>query len=148
MKIIKEGNISPKVKEVTCECCEAVLEISAEDLKLYSLDKGKYRYICPCCLTANNITKSDLPKGIIFEINRETAEKEEKDVLRNHLAMGQIFEAWVYFKKYIKDIPIEVVENMELVPRDFIAEIFETNYSGKMLQVLTLMDMIFSIRCL
>ena len=62
MKIIKEGrNILVKTVKVTCQMCNAELEIEREDVSIEQcqFEPGvmctDYIYVCPCCKRKNHL---------------------------------------------------------------------------------------------
>lgn len=73
MKVIKEGKKIVGVMRVTCNKCEAELEIEAKDLKEEyvnrAFDPMVYRYKCPCCYRTNYLGYNDLPEEILFDMN-------------------------------------------------------------------------------
>ena len=73
MKVIKKGKKIPNTMRVTCEKCEAELEISASDLKEEPRDRywdpRIYSYRCPECGRFNNLKYDDLPEEIRFDLD-------------------------------------------------------------------------------
>ena len=69
MKLIKEGK---EIKmRVTCEKCEAELEIQAGDLtKSFTMtfEPTTYYYICPCCKHINHLRYYELSEKILFDL--------------------------------------------------------------------------------
>lgn len=65
MKIIKQGHDEDRMQMV-CNSCEAVLEITSDDLaREPSLDSnwGIYHYKCPCCGTEKYLEKYEMARG-------------------------------------------------------------------------------------
>lgn len=72
MKIIKEGKKIVGTMRVTCEKCEAELELVASDLKEDNGDGvmliKTYSYTCPCCQRTHCISYNTLNEDILFDI--------------------------------------------------------------------------------
>ena len=67
MKIIKNGRQIIHTIRVSCQICNAELEITANDLKK-ELGGGVYSYECPCCHRNNYHTYYNLiSKGVNFD---------------------------------------------------------------------------------
>jgi len=72
MKVIKKGKEIKATMRVTCEICEAELEIYAGDLKENPgdrpFDPTTYSYKCPCCQRTNYLGYNDLSAEIYLDL--------------------------------------------------------------------------------
>lgn len=73
MKIISEGHAVKKSIRVTCEQCEALLEITANDIEItYGKSRffnDSFHYKCPCCDHCNSVNYRKLPDTIKNDLN-------------------------------------------------------------------------------
>ena len=74
MKVIKKGKELKDTIRVTCEDCEAILEIDASDITERRPgkpgDPTLYIYTCPCCQNTNYLESKDLNVKIIQNLHR------------------------------------------------------------------------------
>lgn len=71
MKVITPGKKIVGTMQVTCNKCEAVLEIEAKDLTIYENTHHStkpYYYTCPCCSRSHLIYRDDLNEDIVFDL--------------------------------------------------------------------------------
>ena len=75
MKIIKQGRKIPRTMQVTCDVCDAELEIDKNDLNEVEFE-GQinstfyYTYTCPCCSEKNSINLENLAEGIRMQFGK------------------------------------------------------------------------------
>lgn len=72
MKVIKEGiwSVAWK-KEYTCQECQAILEVSEEDLKPEGNKTDNNYFNCPLCNKINHVDKKDLSTRVKEELNKK-----------------------------------------------------------------------------